>query len=287
MLIWWARGHGYGNPNPGNPDNYSAGVQYTGFDWYFTENVYSGSNTTYRIIYNTLNFENYKRKKIIWATCHSGHLLQGNLTLLNGGNPANRDDKKSIVLTSVAFDELGASKEINNEWHAGYPFAIYCTLMGHDPWSNPINFDPDLNGDGVISMSELHQAVKYNTHSCFDEVSWSDAPPDMSGIIQRKYPQIGDPCIGIGIPVGDYTYMEENLKLKGHTLSLLSGSGENKRYYYVDNVTAGNDDQGIPLIIPNNSNINFVVDSYVKLKPGFHAKSGCRFHAYIGEIECP
>ena len=291
LLIWFPRGHGSGNDNDPDLDD--------GSIYLFQDNPMTTVYflETYHIIpphlliYNILKFKDlsgnnkYKRKKIILSTCRSGNFISGNKTFLNNGDSSKSDDNSTLIITSCQFNELGIRQEIthtpDDEHHSGLNYAIYCSLMGKgslfakDPWGGNLNFNPDDNGDGVISMAELYDAIEFNGESDFNTISWRDGYSSSPPEEVHCEPQIADPC-----EMAEYTYIDEVLKLKNATLSLMPG--EDVRYYRVDRVIASNN-----LVIPTFSKIKFVVDTEVRFKPGFHAQKGCRLNAYIGEIECP
>jgi len=261
LLIWIVGGHGIGSKDEPNCDNFTYNsVGDSG--WVLNEN----DDEIYELFHFTDENENpkYKRCKILWSSCFSGHLLVGNKTLLNRGNSSNVDDEKMIVFTSASYNQVGIISSITyankSESHSGFTYSIYSSLNGEDPYGNALTIS-DPNNDGVLNLTELWEAINSNT---FQDISWNNTTS-----LQR-----GDPC-----PKSDYIYIDEILKLRNRTLSLVSG--ESIRYYRVDQVIAGEN-----LIIPENSNIEFVVDTKVKLKSKFHAESGSRFHAYFGEIEC-
>jgi len=280
LIIWLPRGHGAGNASDSTDDDYSAWmfmIQPDTTTWFFSEEPTVFGD--YLILYNVLKFEDingnkrYNRKKILWSSCRSGHIVHGNKTLLNGGDPLEQDDDKTIVYTSCNWDEQGKRENIkwaeDEEPHSGFNFAIYCTLKEEDPWGGTLNFDPDDNGDGVISMAELWDAIEYEGESLFHLLTW-----DSSGSSQLHCEaQKADPG-----QIAEYLYINEYLKLKNATLLLMQG--ENSRYYRVDRIRAGTN-----LTIPDNSRIHFVVDTEVRFKPGFHAIKGSFLHARVGEIE--
>jgi hypothetical protein len=285
LLIWVPSSHGTGNPSPEyDPQNTFIDQSGDDISFIFSENPVPDWPPN-KIIYNVLYFLNenenkkYKRLKYLWSSCHSGHLVLGNKTLINGGNQYD-DDDKTIVFTSCDWDETGViayprgyydGHDGDNEEHSGFTYSIYCTMMGKDPWDRLIEgFDPnpDINSDGVVNMKELWDAIKYEGQSIFSGISWRSGS-------NHCIPQIADPCNR-----AEYLYIDENLKLENATLSLMQG--ENVRKYRVDKISAGNN-----LVVPDDSNIEFVVDTEVHFKPGFRAVRGCQLHAYIGEIECP
>lgn len=278
LLIWLPRGHGTGNPDDSCADNYYALIMYLDsnqqqYAWYFSEG--NCDPNQFNIYYDVLKFEDgegnkkYKRKKIIWSTCRSGHIIKGNKTLLNGGDTNNVDDEKTIVIAGCDYNEQVKQYFINNEIHSGFTYGIYCTLMGKDPWGEDIDFkaEPDDNGDGVISMHELYESI--TSDSVFIRKSWDDRQST------PRHPQKADPC-----PMAKYTYIDEHLRFDNATLSLMQD--EDKRYYRVDRITTGEN-----VTVPDDSNIEFVVDTEVRFKPGFHAEKGSRLRARVGELECP
>jgi hypothetical protein len=287
LLIWFPRGHGHGNISDADQDNGMAMIEQEEITetWYISE--YDDFFVDELIIYDILNFKDandnnqYKRKKVIVSACRSGHFVAGNKTLLNGGDQNNNDDNSTIAMTTCSWNQTGIHNTINNEKHSGFTYCIYCTLMNEDPWGNSItwdqsnpNYSPDTNDDGVISLQEIYDTIKYGAVEYCCRKSWeSGSEPKW-----EVRPQIADPC-----PMADYLYIDEILKIKNATLNLMQD--ETERYYWVDKIIAAGD--GNDLIIPDNSDIRFVVDSEVSLQSGFHAQSGAEFHAYIGEVSCP
>ncbi|MCX6156083.1 MAG: hypothetical protein NT007_18195 [Candidatus Kapabacteria bacterium] len=332
ILVWWVHGHGVCNILNANDDSYDAEVSAPSplDGWHFLEGC--TSYLIYRNIYTVFNNFNSNnsnstycsRIKYLWATCRSGQLIKGSKTLLNGGNSNN--DPYTFLITGCDFDELVNFQSINpyvtpdnkqEQYHNSFSYAVYCTLLGKNPWGGTIiNYDQnssspsfssfrDQNNDGVISMRELYEALKRNGEPCLKGISWvpplsyddsirnwqSHQPPYSTPNPQdfRATPLLGDPCASDPSNYYQYLnsfYIDEVLKLQGHTLNMQAG--ETVRNYRVDQVIAGGAG-GTPLIIPggtSGSNINFVVDTRVHLQAGFHAESGCKFHAFIGEITC-
>ncbi len=288
VLVWFPRNHGAGDTDSEYADNFTSWILNGLSQFYFTENpIY------YELpqlnIYDIFKFEEsngekkYKRVKYLFSACYSGHLLVGNKTFMNGGDQTADDCTETIAMTSAKWDSLGhkANRKpgVEHEYHSGFNYGIYVTNMGEDPWGNTFSFssDPDVNNDNVLSMAELYNNIAENGASELEDISWFEQPD----ALDNGSPQIGDPC-----PRADYYYLYEHLKLQDASLSLIEG--ENIRYYRVDDITAGNGGtSGNDLTIPNSSNIEFVVDSFVKLTDGFKASKGSKFLARIGEIECP
>jgi hypothetical protein len=217
---------------------------------------------------------------------------------LNDSNTNYEDDIKTIALVSCTYTEIGQRPTYYGptaEEHSGFNFAVIGTLTGLDPWGrkdgngNPYTIEdypplpnrdpflPDLNDDGVISMQELYLAIgfKGDGEEYRGDMWWSSSWDDRTGDNSHTTPQFADPG-----NIAKYTYIDEYLKLNNATLTLNGDDDNGKRYYWVDKILAEDD-----LIIPYGSNIIFAVDSEVRLKPGFHAVSGSRFHAYIGGVE--
>jgi hypothetical protein len=286
LLIWFPRSHGQSNNiEPCEWNNWATPIyrDVPDIGWYLHENPHYSNEVN---IYDVLKFEDeqhnkkYKRIKYLLSMCRSGHAVNCDKTLLNFGDPENEDDLKAIAFSSASWNEQGIRKPFqgpdNEEQHSGFNYAIYGTLTGEDPWGNPLNdFEPDINADGVISMKELYDAIKFKGEGeeYWDDIWWRISWSDQG--IDHCEPQIADPCNR-----AEYLYINENLKLENATLSLMQG--ENVRKYRVDKISAGNN-----LVVPDDSNIEFVVDTEVHFKPGFRAVRGCQLHAYIGEIECP
>lgn len=287
LIIWHARGHGSGSPTNEYADNGNTFIYVSDpliGSWNFSENTNNPTN-----IYNTLIFEDengnkkYKRKIILWPTCRSGHVIAGNKTFINGGDTLNDDDEKTIVLTSCEWSGTSNQYRIvgpynDSEYHSGFTYAIYVTLMGVDPYGRDIDCDPDpdiepdVNNDGVISMLELWNTIKSEEKDCLHDISW-DFSPEPNYYDTR--PQIADPG-----NMAAYLYIDEVLRLKNATLTLMQG--EDIRYYRVDQIIAGGGET--ELVVPEDSNIKFVVDTEVRFKPGFHAEKGSQLHAFIGEM---
>jgi hypothetical protein len=228
LLIRWMVGHG----GASDEDNYITYNQ--------NHNVYCSEQQVYDM-FNQIN--NYKRRKIIWMTCHSGALVAGKKTFNN---------EKTTIITCCRWDRscYGATIPANETMHAEFNYVITSSLYGKDQCGNTLN--ADYYNDNVISLDELYQEVITN-----------------SVINATSLPQIGDIC-----PLASKIYIDENILLSDATLS---GTHE----YLVDNIKTQND-----LIIPNNANITFAASKQIILKHGFHAKQGCHFHAYIGDIPC-
>lgn len=282
ILLWFPRGHGFGNSGE-YEDRFSYAIYYrtsetTSSGWHLQETPSSATYT--KPLYDYFSFKDngsniFKRLKIIVSSCYSGHVIAGNKTFLNHGGSSQEDDESILTMTSASWSNSAPRTSItcvnNNgteeeEYHSQFTMALYSTLTGKNPCGDVLTFNtpPDQNGDGVISISELYD----NILNCDLEVC------------QSTDAQLADPC-----PMADYLYIDEFLKLRGATLTLMQD--EDKRYYRVDKILASEDETSSELVIPSNSDIEFVVDTEVHLAPGFRAERGCEFKARFGEIACP
>lgn len=291
LLIYW-RGHGYGNTGSQN-DSY-----YTQIDAsprincvflfgspneliihkIFTDNS-NYPNATYR--YKLSDY--YDRRKIIWVTCRSGHLV--------GGDYSFADDK-TICMTSCAYNKTSNASvyDANSVEHSGLPFGILACITPGERWYHgnyQYPFYADYNSDGVISISELYWAVsgedppsRQNPRDhYFWRYSWDDDINEFETI-----PQIADGCSSPSANIAysaKYQYLNENLLLSDVSLPLPDGDENYIRGYRVDKITAEN------VTIPNDSKVVFGVDNTARLKSGFRAVAGCLFRAKIGDIPCP
>jgi len=80
--------------------------------------------------------------------------------------------------------------------------------------------------------------------------------------------------------VEDYMYIiNENMSLVDTIIN-----GQDTCYYALNTITAPK--SGGKYVIESGGNVTFVARQKIYLKPGFHAKTGSYFHAYIGD-GCP
>lgn len=190
LLIRWVVGHGLGNAattpttlNPGrfpiNNDDYWVKIEWGPF-------LYVRETEIIRIIDQ---IPNYKRRKIIWMTCHSGCLATGTNNLNNS---------KTVLITSSNWDQVSSSYNLPGETiHAQLNYVVTSSLYGQDPLG--ATFNADNNGDNVVNMYEL----------------WNKA--NGSPIVTSD-PQLGN------IYCANMTYVDEGLQLTN--ISMPSGTIE-------------------------------------------------------------
>jgi len=193
---------------------------------------------------NMLNqINHYKRRKILWTSCHSGALAVGDINLLND---------KTTIITCANHDPLfGAcpdSNFTNETWHSKFNYNVTSSLFGEDPLG--LSYNADYNGDSVINFNEIINKLLNNP-------------------IDTTLPVIGDDC-----PMKDFLFVDEALYLDSAQL-------DTTIQYRVDSLTAQN---GLELM--SGSDITIACDKEIRFKPGFHARSGSKMHAYIGFINC-
>lgn len=190
VLIWWVVGHGR---SPDGPDDYIARIINWGSDYELSE--------TY-VLYIFNQIENYKRRKIIWMTCHSGALAQGQLNFNN--------DNTTIITCSdwnVGCLYYWPYFPDYSDGHSIFNWCITSSLYGEDPLGN--SYDGDSDGDHVTSFTELYVDADTNP-------------------LEVCNPVIGDDC-----PMADYLYVDEDLLLEDCNLT-------GTRSYRVDDITAEN-----------------------------------------------
>ena len=155
LVIRWVVGHGAGNPStaltiPGNDPNMRIPINNDDY-WALLQNrnLWIRETEIIRII-NQIN--NYKRRKIIWMTCHSGCLTGGTNNLNNNG---------TVIITSSRWDQPSFPYWLPNETiHAELNYIVTSALFGEDPLGTA--FDADNNGDNVINMWELWNEADIN-----------------------------------------------------------------------------------------------------------------------------
>lgn len=238
---------------------------------------------------DSLGFKNYKRKKMMFFSCHSGSLITGNLKF---------NDDNSFIIACGNYDETcRKQKPLKNDtsykptkrhyWSS--QFVSWCVLNDGDPFridsgdfrvpispagheGNIFEYASNRNNirdDNVVSIGEL-----------FDEYSvnyWDTL---------ETHPKIGDDSYR-----AYYTYITEDLKLipKGHSDMVLDtpryydGNPKSFRGYWVDKITAMGEG-GYKVIVPNGSKVIFAVGKSAVLKPGFKCEYGGQFRAYVGDI---
>lgn len=135
LHIRWVVGHG----GPGvDPDSYSVLIE---------NRDISISKTRLFSFINQVN--NYKKRVIMWMTCHAGCLVAGENTL---------NDPKTVIITSSKWDESSYSGIHGDTCHASFNYVATSYLYGKDQVGNL--FNGDNNEDGKICMQELYT----NTH---------------------------------------------------------------------------------------------------------------------------
>jgi hypothetical protein len=240
---------------------------------YYYDNINADTYEEHKII-NLFSFEDeithikkFKKRKILFFTCHSGVLVHGNLKF---------DGDETVVITSA--DDSESSRHPQEPPHYWWSdFFIWGPLNNIDPYAS-LNYDGSFDSkswtyayeinsmdDHVLSIKELYADFKYNAGESLY----------VSGSF---HPQLNDDCNR-----ADYIYITEDLLLKNATLSLRTFENvqEDFRGYWVDKITAKDG-----LVIPSDSKVLFAVDKSFHLKPGFKSVDGAYFHAYFGEIEC-
>jgi hypothetical protein len=96
---------------------------------------------------------NYKRRKIVWMTCHSGCLA---------GGTNNLNNNSTVLITSSRWDQVSFGYNLPGETiHAELNYITTSALFGEDPISTAFNADD--NGDNVINMWELWNEADINS----------------------------------------------------------------------------------------------------------------------------
>ena len=167
--IRWICGHGGST----TADNYSANIQNT------------GENISEQDLYDIFNqIGNYKRRKILWMTCHAG-------CIVHGTNNLNND--RTIVIPSSDWNESSYSLTEDGHPFAELNYVATSALFGETP--NGTITDADANNDAEVSFQELFD---------FLEVS-----PDM-----RSNPQLGDNGFR-----ANRNYLNEYISLSGANIT--------------------------------------------------------------------
>lgn len=130
---------------------------------------------------------NYKRRKIIWETCHSGCIALGSQNLNNS---------RTTIITASNYNESSWAymSAPHNHCHMEFNWVITSSLQSEDPSGNPYN--GDHNSDNVISMNDLY--TEANTSS-----------------IMNSTPQLGD-----NGSLVNKIFVNENLILENSTFSI-------------------------------------------------------------------
>ncbi len=188
LHIRWVVGHGGGDAatgltapypsssarNPINNDDY----------WVLLENrnLLVRETELIRII-NQVN--NYKRRKIVWMTCHSGCLA---------GGTNNLNNNRTVLITASRWNEPSWPYWLPGETiHAELNYVVTSSLFGEDPAGTAYN--ADNNGDNVINMWEL----------------WNEA--NTSPIMNS------DPQLGNTGNLADIIYIDEHLVIENTNLN--------------------------------------------------------------------
>lgn len=188
LHIRWVVGHGAGNPStaltiPSNDPNMREPINNDDY-WVLLQNrnLWIRETEIIRIV-NQIN--NYKRRKIVWMTCHSGCLT---------GGANNFNNNLSVVITSSRWDQRSFPYWLPSETiHAELNYIVTSSLFGEDPLGTV--FDADNNDDNVINMWEL----------------WNEA--DINTIMTS------DPQLGNNGNLADIIYIDEHLVIENAYLS--------------------------------------------------------------------
>lgn len=235
LLIRWLCGHGSSTTR----DDYEASIQNE--QGQFIEFI---SETDLITMINQIN--NYKRRKIIWQTCHSGCLIEGSQSLNNN---------KTTIITSCPWytssysycpncsggncgcnDESNVACEIN--------WVVTSSLSGTNPLGN--SYDGDHDSDNVISMEDL-----------FQESSVSS--------IMSSTAQLGD-----NGSLSDKIFICEDLILENVILST-------DHEYWTEQITVRN------LNMQNNSSVIFEIDEDIEFEKDFQVDLGSTFEVINNE----
>lgn len=188
LHIRWVVGHGWGNSattvttpstggtgrDPINADDY----------WVLLQNRNLCVRET-EIIRIVNQIPNYKRRKIVWMTCHSGCLTGGTNTLNND---------RTAIITASRWNQVSSAYTLPGETiHAQLNYIVTSALFGEDPLGTA--FDADNNNDNVINMWEL----------------WNEA--DVNTIMTS------DPQLGNNGNLADRIYIDEHLVIENTSLN--------------------------------------------------------------------
>ena len=187
LHIRWVVGHGWGNSATTTTTPSTAGTGRDPIDaddyWVLLQNRNLCVRET-EIIRIINQIPNYKRRKIIWMTCHSGCLTGGTNTLINN---------RTVVITASRWNQVSNGNFFPGETiHAQLNWIVTSALFGEDPTGTA--FDADINDDNVINLLEL----------------WRNA--DISPIMTS------DPQLGNSGFLAYRIYINEELHLNNRTL---------------------------------------------------------------------
>lgn len=229
VLIRWVCGHGSSTTQ----DDYFVCIDN---EWGVTTETITEAN----LISMINQIGNYKRRKIIWMTCHSGCLVTGTQTLNNN---------RTSIITSCAWNEVsfshcpncsggtcGCSDESNVTCELNW--AITSSLSGTDPVGNTYNGDHDA--DNVISMQDLFQEASGST-------------------VMTSTAQLGD-----NGSLSDRIFVRENLRLENTNITT-------NRNYWVETLNINN------VNIRNNANVVFEIDEGYEIERDFECELGSTF----------
>ena len=155
LHIRWIVGHGWGNSATTATTPSTAGTGRDPVDaddyWVLLQNRNLCVRET-EIIRIINQIPNYKRRKIVWMTCHSGCLA---------GGTDNLNNNRTVLITASRWNQVSSGDFFPGETiHAQLNFIVTSALFGEDPLGTA--FDADNNGDNVISMWELWNEADIN-----------------------------------------------------------------------------------------------------------------------------
>jgi len=154
LVIWWTVGHGEDKDSLGHEE-----------DYYHAE-LKKRKNMDTAVVYSSIfdttlarlmrKIEHYKLREILWSTCNSGGLIDGNEESLAS--------ESTVVLTATTFHNgLGTYKDTLPGAPGDtvkYPAfsAFLCHLVDwHDLRGRPYNHD--VNANGYVELSEIRAGV--------------------------------------------------------------------------------------------------------------------------------
>ena len=188
LHIRWVVGHGWGNSatTVTTPSTAGTGRDPINVDDYWV--LLQNRNLCVReteIIRIVNQIPNYKRRKIVWMTCHSG-------CLTGGTNNMNND--RSVIITASRWNQVSSAYNLPGETiHAQLNYIVTSALFGEDPLGTA--FNSDNNGDNVINMWEL----------------WNEA--DINAIMTS------DPQLGNNGNLANRIYIDEHLVIENTNIN--------------------------------------------------------------------
>ncbi len=169
LLFYWVAGHGH-MTDVSDYDSYYASVNYNPYNLN-DPNSYDICKSDLVDLVNSIT--HYNRRKIVWMTCYSGAMGEGDINVKN--------DRTTLV-TSSKSSEVSLSHSYSSEPHTDFGYALYSLSTGKCPDGTTCNLNQYCLAtaleDSLLSVNELHSGIvefivqnaSYYQHPCiFDE----------------------------------------------------------------------------------------------------------------------